>query len=94
MEEFSISVLIADRTYRLTIDRKEEEMVRRAAKLINGKIKEYALNYAHKDNQDLLAMLALQYSTASINYEQSLLTNNNELINKLKELDHTLSEHL
>jgi len=94
MEEFSISVNIADRTYRLTIDKQEEEVVRKAVKLINDKIKEFASGYAFKDKQDLLAMIALQYTSSALNYEQSKTYNNTLLKDKLLELDLILSNHL
>ena len=67
MDEFSITVTIADRIYRLTIERKEEEVVRKAVRLIDEKIKEYAKNYAYKDKQDLLAMVALHFTTDALN---------------------------
>lgn len=59
MEELTISVIIADRPYRLTIKRDEEEVIRKAAESINNMIKEYSSNYAFNDKQDLLAMVAL-----------------------------------
>ncbi len=94
MEEFSITVNIADRTYKLTIEKQEEEIVRKAAKLINDKIKEFSSNYAFKDKQDLLAMIALQYTTSALNYEQSKTYNNTLLKDKLLELDTLLGKHL
>ncbi len=94
MEDFSITVNIGDRSYKLTIDKQEEEIVRKAAKLINEKIKEFASNYAFKDKQDLLAMIALQYTSSALNYENSKTYNNTLLKEKLLELDTILSEHL
>ncbi len=63
MSEFSINVTIAGRTYPLTIEREEEEHIRKAAQVINDNIKHLQDNYAVKDMQDLLAMTALEYST-------------------------------
>lgn len=63
MSELSIKVNIGGRTYPLTIEREEEEVVRRAAKNINDYVKELQDNYAVNDKQDLLAMAALQMST-------------------------------
>jgi cell division protein ZapA (FtsZ GTPase activity inhibitor) len=94
MEEFSINVMIADRTYKLTIEKQEEEIVRKAAKLINDKIKEFASNYAFKDKQDLLAMIALQYTSSALNYENSKTYNNTLLKDKLIELDLILDKQL
>ncbi len=94
MEEFSITVNIAERTFKLTIEKQEEEIVRKAAKLINDKIKEFSTNYAFKDKQDLLTMIALQYTSSALNYEQSKTYNNTLLKDKLIELDTLLSQHL
>ncbi|HAE31771.1 MAG TPA: cell division protein ZapA, partial [Flavobacteriales bacterium] len=65
MNELSIKVTIAGRTYPLTIDRSEEEKIRVAVSKINDNIKDLRDNYAVKDTQDLLAMTALQFSTQS-----------------------------
>jgi len=65
MSQLSIKVNIAGRTYPLTIERSEEEMIRKAADNINESIKDLKENYAVKDMQDLLAMTALQLSTKS-----------------------------
>jgi cell division protein ZapA len=94
MEEFSINVNIAERTYKLTIEKQEEEIVRKAAKLINDKIKEFASNYAFKDKQDLLAMIALQYTSSALNYENAKTYNNTLLKDKLIELDLILDKQL
>ncbi len=63
MSELSIKVTIAGRTYPLTIERSEEERIRKAVSEINDNIKNLQDNYAVKDTQDLLAMTALQFST-------------------------------
>ncbi|MCB0805409.1 MAG: cell division protein ZapA [Bacteroidales bacterium] len=68
MDELTISVVIADRSYRLTVKRDEEEMTRKAAGDINKKVKNYAQNFAYNDKQDLLAMVALENA---INYLQT-----------------------
>ena len=65
MSQLSIKVNIAGRTYPLTIERSEEEMIRKAADNINASINDLKENYAVKDIQDLLAMTALQLSTKS-----------------------------
>ena len=65
MSQLSIKVNIAGRTYPLTIERSEEEMIRKAADNINESIKNLKENYAVKDIQDLLAMTALQLGAKS-----------------------------
>ena len=60
-EKLSIRVNVADRYYPLKIDRRDEEKIRRAAKMINEKVLKYKQRYSDKDVQDFLAMAALQY---------------------------------
>lgn len=94
MEEISINISIADRPYRLTITRDEEERVRKAAAIINDRIHTYAQSYAYKDRQDLLAMAALQYATSSLLFESEVVFRDNHLTEKLQEMDLLLSNHL
>ena len=51
----SININIADRLYPLRVDRKEEEDIRKAAKIINEKVVQYKQKYTGKDVQDCLA---------------------------------------
>jgi len=63
MDKLKIKISIAGRVYPLTINRNEEEGIRRAAAKIEAIVKQFEANYAVKDKQDLLAMCALQLST-------------------------------
>ena len=72
MSSLSIKVTIAGRTYPLTIDRQEEEVIRKAAAEINKNIDSLKNNYAVKDVQDLLAMTALQFATKNVENLNSL----------------------
>lgn len=67
MSELSIKVTIAGRQYPLTIPRADEEKVRKAAKMVDEQFNYFRENYAVKDRADLLAMVALQSATASLN---------------------------
>jgi cell division protein ZapA len=60
MEKVSLKVIIAGRTYPLTIKKDEELAILNAADKINSNIKKLQGSYAVKDMQDLLAMTALQ----------------------------------
>jgi len=94
MEEFTISVNIADRPYRLTIKREEEEVIRKAANKINEKVKNYSANYAFNDKQDLLAMVALEEATVALNNEHKLSDIDNSVVNDLNDIDQMLTENL
>ena len=72
MSSLSIKVTIAGRTYPLTIDREEEEVIRKAAAEINKNIDSLKNNYAVKDVQDLLAMTALQFATKNVDNLNSI----------------------
>lgn len=60
MDKVALKIIIAGRTYPLTIKKEEEEVIREAAEKINANIKKLQGSYAVKDMQDLLAMTALQ----------------------------------
>lgn len=63
MSKVSLKVVVAGRTYPLTVQEAEVEKVQRAADDINKAIKQLQENFAVRDMQDLLAMTALQLST-------------------------------
>jgi cell division protein ZapA (FtsZ GTPase activity inhibitor) len=94
MNELSISLPIADRSYRLAIDKGHEELFRKAAKLIDKRMKDYSGSYAYKDKQDLLAMVALEYATGYLQNDQLLSDNESEWKAKLMALDHALDDEL
>ena len=58
-----ISALIGDRTYRIKIEPRDEEMVRRTLKTINEKIVEFKTEFAGKDMQDYIAMVMIWLAT-------------------------------
>lgn len=58
-----INIVIADRSYRIKIAPKDEEVVRQTLKLINDKILEFKTQYAGKDMQDYISMVILWYAT-------------------------------
>jgi len=76
----------------LTIERSEEEMIRKAADNINASIKNLKENYAVKDMQDLLAMTALQLSTKSNTISKEV--DDDKFANELITLDKELSDFL
>lgn len=94
MEEITINIMIAERTYKLTVDRTSEERVRKAAAYINDRLKDYAKAYAYKDFQDLLAMTALQFAITSLQFESDLKYRDSHLDQKLSDLDGLLNTHL
>lgn len=94
MNEITINIIIAERTYKLRIQAEEEERVRKAAAQINDRLKAYADAYAYKDHQDLLAMTALQLATSEAVLMDEIAFTNNRLDEKLYQLDALLTDHL
>ncbi len=92
MGDISIKINIADRVYPLKVNTEEEEIIRRAAKLINDRIKDYQENYAVKDKQDLLSMCVLHYATTSLKAEKKVMVEDTEVTEKVYQLDRLLSD--
>jgi cell division protein ZapA (FtsZ GTPase activity inhibitor) len=69
-DKLSIRINIADRYYPLKIERKDEEKIRSAARLINEKVLQYKQKYIDKDAQDFLAMAALQFVIKILDLEE------------------------
>ena len=57
------TVIIGDRSYRIKLNPKDEEVVRRTVKVINDKIIEYKTQFAGKDMQDYIAMVLIWLAT-------------------------------
>lgn len=74
MEKVSLKIVIAGRTYPLTIKGEEENAIREAADRINTNIQKLQGTYAVKDMQDLLAMTALQMAVQLKNTADSAPT--------------------
>lgn len=94
MREQLISVIIAERPYRLSIkSESEEQMFRNAARLINEKMNEYGSNFAFRDKQDLLAMVTLQFAVEFLQFEGAS-QNRTRILGQLESLDRLLDENL
>lgn len=93
-EKLPIKVQIAERYYPLKIERRDEEKIRKAAKLINDKLLQYKQRYTDKDSQDFLAMAALQFVIQLLDCEskQNLVSLEEDLKALNEELDILLKE--
>lgn len=58
-----ITIVIADRSYRIKIQPKDEEVVRKIIKLINEKVVDFKTQFAGKDTQDYIAMVLVWFAT-------------------------------
>lgn len=92
-ELIPISALIADRTYRIKIDPKDEEVVRKTLKIINDKIFEFKNMFAGKDMQDYIAMVLIWYATEQTASGQSEIENEN-VVNRLITIEKLIDSQL
>ncbi|MEQ6123892.1 cell division protein ZapA [Pseudotenacibaculum sp. MALMAid0570] len=95
MAKLKINLVIAGRTYPLSVNNtQEEEGMRKAAASINDLISRYEQNYAVSDKQDVLAMCALQFASkleiSNLNKEAT----DTEALDKINELTKLVSNHL
>ncbi|MDB4851734.1 cell division protein ZapA [Flavobacteriaceae bacterium] len=95
VEKLKINLVIAGRTYPLSVNSNiEEEGMRKAAANINQLISKYEKNYAVSDKQDVLAMCALQFASkleiSTLDTEET----NTEALDKINELTKLVSAHL
>jgi len=91
-DKLSIKVNLIDRYYPLKIERKDEERIRKAAKLINERVLQYKQRYADKDTQDFLAMAALQFVIKNLEIEEQ--TDFQPFLVQLGEINSELAEYL
>jgi len=92
-ELIAISALIGDRTYRIKIDPKDEEVVRRTLKTINDKIIEFKTQFAGKDMQDYIAMVLIWYATDQ-QTEKRAETETKNVAEKLSAIEKLLDSQL
>ena len=93
-EKLKIKLSIADRVYPLTIDPKQEEGLRKAAKNIEQLAKNFEKNYAVRDKQDVLAMCALQFASKIEQKSIEQTEDTTEVTARLKALDELASHKL
>ncbi len=94
MSELSIKIKIGDREYPMRVDASEEEMLRIAGRKINEKLKAYRSQFGIDDKQDLLAMVAFDAVVSKMRSESGSSDFENELDQKLKNIDSILSTHI
>src|SRR5881275_267740 len=91
MEEVLIpmNLVVGDRTYRVRINPKDEEVVRKTIKTINDKLLEFKTQFAGKDMQDYIAMVLVWFATEQ-NASISNLVNLDNVSGRLSTLEKML----
>ncbi len=93
-EKLKIKISIADRVYPLTVDPSQEEGLRSASKKIDTMIKQFEENYAVRDEQDVLAMCALQFASQVEQKQIDKAIDGEETIERLNKINSILDEYL
>jgi len=94
MQEVSIELELFNRKYPLRLQPGEVDAVKKAAALINEKIKEFEVNYGVKDIQDLFAMTALHLSTQLVNSENHSVNFYSQVNSTLNNFENLLDDVL
>ena len=93
-DKLSIKVSIAGRIYPLTIERTEEENVRKAVKTINERVSDYEKNFDIKDRQDLLAMTSLFFASQAMELQNTSHQNDKVILDRLQKIEKAISAEL
>jgi cell division protein ZapA (FtsZ GTPase activity inhibitor) len=86
MQDVSIELHIANRKYPLKVRAEEADSVKKAAELINEKLKSLEQRYGVKDMQDLFAMSALQITTQLVKLEAGHESNSEDLEKQIENM--------
>ncbi|MFM7357556.1 MAG: cell division protein ZapA [Sediminibacterium sp.] len=88
-----VNVLIADRTYRIRVDKQDEEKVRKTASLLNQKIAEFKVQFAGKDMQDFVSMALLWFATEQ-KEETDMVLQREAAIQEISEMEQLIRQTL
>ena len=95
MNKLKVNVVIAGRTYPLSVNNtQEEEGMRKAANNINNLIMKFEENYAVADKQDVLAMSALQFASKVEISSLKVKEDNSKALEKIEQLNNLLESYL
>ena len=90
MNELSINIHIAGRVYPLTVNSNEESNLRVTGKLIQDKLQQYSEQFNLRDQQDSLAMFAIEIANENLALKQQLLNNAKETDEELEQITQLL----
>ena len=94
MEKLNIKISLANRLYPMNVDSSEEEVIRLSAAKIEQIIKTLKSKYSVKDDQDLLAMCALQLCVKLEKLTSSIKSSEKDIVNSILELENTISKNI
>ena len=89
-----MKVNLAGRHYPMTVNAEEEEMIRKAGKLINEMIRDFEQKYDIRDKQDALAMCSLQFVSKTMDLEKTESFQDSALAERLQNIISTIEEQM
>jgi hypothetical protein len=92
-ELIPVNILIADRSYRLRVHPKDEEVLRKTVKTISEKIIEFKTQFAGKDMQDYVAMVLIWFATEQ-NAAVTHQLDKDNIASQLQTIERILENHL
>lgn len=92
--DVKVNVVIAGRSYRLNVDKTEEDNVRRAVGIINGRVEEYKRIYSDKDYLSLVSMVCIQLATNVVKNENDSTYKEQYLDKQLDTINALLTENI
>lgn len=91
-DKVPVNITIAEKHYILRVDKDEEEIVRKAGKLVNKKLSTYRNHFQRIDPESLMQMVALDISEEAIALEKR--NDTAPFIERVKKLTNVLDEYL
>ena len=92
MDKLNIKISLANRLYPMNINVNEEETIRLSASYINKMLKNLKERYSVKDDQDLLAMCALQLSVKLERMNSQKTNSKQQIIDDILEIKKSISD--
>lgn len=89
----AINIVIGDRSYRIKVQPKDEEVVRKTTKIINDKIVEFRTQFSGKDLQDYISMALVWFATEQ-NANMAFEIEKDNLSEKLTTIEKLLDKQL
>jgi cell division protein ZapA (FtsZ GTPase activity inhibitor) len=94
MQDLSIEVQIAGRSYPLRLKEQEADKARNAAELINQTLRTMEQRFGVRDMQDLFAMASLQLVTQLLDIDQQSEHFHTEMNERITALDQLLESSM
>ena len=91
MDKLNIKISLANRLYPMSVDAKEEEVIRISVSKIEKMLKNFKEKYSVRDDQDLLAMCALQLCVKLEKLESGNVGVNKRILQDLNDMSKSIS---